>query len=333
MRILRRLFLFRWVRSIACLLHGARVHPLCVFYVNRGRVSLGTGTRMAARSIVDVQGDGRFVTGTGVWISTDVEVQTDSQVLIGDGATIQRRCSINGAVEIGDFCIFAPNVFVSSGSHPFRAFPALPIREQERRLSLNPSDSVGSVDEPVWIQNDCWIGTNVVVSPGVTIGRGCVVGANAVVTHDAAPYSVLAGVPARVISQRLQWRPLPMLDPADENSVAYVLSGRRTQLADGNHAFQVSRTSGRLCAALSGFQRPYTVRIHYFSTKVCQILAGGDRISLHAGVGEAVVACGGLGTGEHLRFELALIDAGDVDSVFLTCLASSEDSPQPQVPS
>jgi acetyltransferase-like isoleucine patch superfamily enzyme len=128
-----------------------------------------------------------------------VEIETEAQVEIGAGTTIQRRCTINGRTKIGQGCIFAPNVFVSSGTHAFREWPNLPIREQERILAAEGR----SLDRAVWIQDDCWLGTNVVVSPGVTIGKGSVIGANAVVTQDVPPYSVVAGVPGRVIAKRL----------------------------------------------------------------------------------------------------------------------------------
>jgi acetyltransferase-like isoleucine patch superfamily enzyme len=75
--------------------------------------------------------------------------------------------------------------------------------------------------KPVRIEAWADIGTNAVILPGVTVGRGSIVGAGAVVTHDVPPFSVVAGVPARVIRSRipealppsveeaaiLQWKP------------------------------------------------------------------------------------------------------------------------------
>ena len=52
------------------------------------------------------------------------------------------------------------------------------------------------------IGNDVWIGSNVKVLDGVTIGDGSVVGAGSVVNVDIPPYSVAAGVPAKVIKRR-----------------------------------------------------------------------------------------------------------------------------------
>jgi hypothetical protein len=57
------------------------------------------------------------------------------------------------------------------------------------------------------IHDDCWIGTNVVIMPNVTVGRGSIIGANSVITKNVAPYQVVAGVPAKVISTRLNFSP------------------------------------------------------------------------------------------------------------------------------
>ena len=54
----------------------------------------------------------------------------------------------------------------------------------------------------VTIGNDVWIGQRVMIMPGVTIGDGCIIAAGAVVTKDVAPYSIVGGVPARVLKMR-----------------------------------------------------------------------------------------------------------------------------------
>ena len=56
-------------------------------------------------------------------------------------------------------------------------------------------------NEPIEIKDDVWIGANAIVLPGVTIGKRCIIGAGSVVTKDFPDYSVVAGVPGKVIKQ------------------------------------------------------------------------------------------------------------------------------------
>lgn len=53
----------------------------------------------------------------------------------------------------------------------------------------------------VKLEDDCWIGTGAIILPGITIGKCSIVGAGAVVTKDVPPYSVVAGVPAKVMKK------------------------------------------------------------------------------------------------------------------------------------
>lgn len=68
-----------------------------------------------------------------------------------------------------------------------------------RPPGLPPYNRFGA---PLSVGHDVWIGANAVITRGVTVGHGAVVAANAVVTRDVAPYSVVAGVPARVVKAR-----------------------------------------------------------------------------------------------------------------------------------
>lgn len=68
------------------------------------------------------------------------------------------------------------------------------IQNHEKR----PEDDPGVV-----IGNDVWIGTRAVILPGVTVGDGAIIAAGAVVTEAVMPYSIVAGVPARLV--RMRW--------------------------------------------------------------------------------------------------------------------------------
>ena len=57
-------------------------------------------------------------------------------------------------------------------------------------------------ERPVVIGNDVWIGDRVIILPGVHVGDGSILAAGAVVTKDVPPYSIVGGVPAKLIRMR-----------------------------------------------------------------------------------------------------------------------------------
>ena len=94
-----------------------------------------------------------------------------------------------GGIAIGDHVLFGPDVVVSSENHLFD--------DVDKRI-----DEQGVTRHGVVIEDDCWIASKAVILDGVLIVRGSVVAAGSVVTCDVPPYSVVAGVPAKVIRQR-----------------------------------------------------------------------------------------------------------------------------------
>jgi len=90
-------------------------------------------------------------------------------------------------VEIGEHCMLANGCFVTDANHRFDD-PDTPVPWQG-------FTSKG----PTRVGDNVWLGANVVVTSGVTIGDRCVIGANSVVTTDLPPFSIAAGVPAKVI--------------------------------------------------------------------------------------------------------------------------------------
>lgn len=274
---------FRWWRTLWALKYHARVHPQALLLGCRSQVELGRGCKVGARVRIDPGISGRVSIGERVWVAADVEMQTDSEVKIREGTSIQRRSTINGSTVLGRDCILAPGVFISSGTHPFRAIPHLHIREQERRLSIDAAE-MGKLDRPIWVQDDCWLGTNVVVCPGVTIGKGSVVGANSVVTHDVTPYSVVAGCPARMVGRRLEWLPPSSLDPAREVDHPYLLDARLRRDERGI-CIEVN-ASAPLLAALSIPAENYRIQIVWRATQELAVMAGERKLNLPAGEGK-----------------------------------------------
>jgi acetyltransferase-like isoleucine patch superfamily enzyme len=176
-------------------------------------IRIGEGTR------IELAPGSALALGDRVSLSRSVHIslQPECRMRIGAGTTVQDHCRIYVNVTIGRNCVFAPNVFMSSGTHVFEAMPAKLIQEQDR---LAPATS-----RPIRIFGDCWFGINAVIAPGVTVGRGCVLGANTVLTADLARCSAAVGNPARVVCERLAFSPKPRIDAADEQDAPYVYDG------------------------------------------------------------------------------------------------------------
>jgi acetyltransferase-like isoleucine patch superfamily enzyme len=212
-----------------------------------GRVIYGKGVRLGEGTRIDLAAGSRLIFGDGVVTgrSAYFYLGPGQQQAIGERTSIQDGCRIFGDVAIGRGCIFAPNVFVSAGSHTFDTLPHLPIPEQER-VAPTP-------DRAIRVLDDCWIGINAVLAPGVTVGRGCVVGANAVVTTDLEPYSVAAGVPARPIRKRLEFVPPARIEATRESDLPYFYDGfelapgpRDELVCDGNFSLALRHPGARV---------------------------------------------------------------------------------------
>ena len=68
---------------------------------------------------------------------------------------------------------------------------------------ITEAEKPKGLDKDVVVEEDVWIGCNVTLLSGVTVGRGSVIAAGAVVTKSCPPYSLLGGVPAKVIKIRM----------------------------------------------------------------------------------------------------------------------------------
>ncbi|EMY61699.1 acyltransferase [Leptospira terpstrae] len=162
--------------------------------------------------------------GEGVYIGRHVEIGPNQKIEIGDYTSIQDRTIILGDVSIGRYCTFASNIYISSGNHYFDKFPELNIKDQDVRVIQN-LELGKKHSKPVVIEDDCWLGANVFVMNGIKIGKGSVIGANAVITKDILPYSVVAGVPAKKIRNRINFIPPSYLYYNRTEDLPYFYSG------------------------------------------------------------------------------------------------------------
>lgn len=85
------------------------------------------------------------------------------------------------------------------------------IRETLKESIKTYSERFKPTESDIVIGNDVWVGEGAFISRGVTIGDGAIVAARAVVTKDVPPYSIVAGVPARVIKYRFDKKSIERL--------------------------------------------------------------------------------------------------------------------------
>lgn len=119
-------------------------------------------------------------------------VELGNDIHIGE----DNRFMCTGApIVIGDHVMFGPDVTLITGNHRINILG-------KYMTEVECSDKSPEDDLPIVIKGDNWIGARAIILKGVEIGVGAVVAAGAVVTNNVPPYSIVGGVPARVISYR-----------------------------------------------------------------------------------------------------------------------------------
>lgn len=123
------------------------------------------------------------------WRSTAVEMGEDTfanfgMIVSDDYSSGEVLLTIGNHVSIAPHVVFAP-VSEPNNSALLKKHPYVAANLVERRKIV--------------VEDDAWIGAHVTILPGVMIGRGAIIGAGAVVTENVAPFTIVAGVPARVI--------------------------------------------------------------------------------------------------------------------------------------
>jgi acetyltransferase-like isoleucine patch superfamily enzyme len=112
--------------------------------------------------------------------------------------------SIINNVCIGKFCSIGLGLKVGLGIHPTDFISTCPIFYSNTDLGVIQitENKYFAEYKKTKIGNDVWIGANVFINEGVTIGDGAIIGAGSIVTKDVSNYSIVGGVPAKIIKYR-----------------------------------------------------------------------------------------------------------------------------------
>lgn len=109
-------------------------------------------------------------------------------------------------LKIGKFCSIAcgAKFLFNSANHTMSSLSTYPFPLFYEEWGISKKDVTKSWDNKgnIIIGHDVWIGFEAIILAGVTIGNGAIIGARSVVTKDVPPYTIVAGVPARIVRKR-----------------------------------------------------------------------------------------------------------------------------------
>lgn len=144
-------------------------------------ISLGNGVRIGKRTVLAAHS-----TYNGIKYNPSIEI--GNSVNIGQDSNIS--CINN--IKIANNVLIGRKVMINDNSHGVFERNMLDVPPR-----LRPLSSKGSIT----IDENVWIGEMVCILSGVHIGRGSIIGAGSIVTKDVPPYSLAAGIPAKIIKQ------------------------------------------------------------------------------------------------------------------------------------
>jgi acetyltransferase-like isoleucine patch superfamily enzyme len=199
-------FLFGWIPSLIGIIIRSFFYRFLLqskgkFFIQTGvilkqprNITLHDGVYLDNRVYIHATPHGIEIgANTRVMLNAELHVYNfrglpSSRISIGENSVIGPFSIImgHGGTSIGDNVIISPRVSILPINHLFEN-KNIPIREQ------------GISAHGITIENNVWIGAGAIILDGVHIGQGSVVGAGAVVTKDVPPYTMVLGVPARVI--------------------------------------------------------------------------------------------------------------------------------------
>lgn len=144
------------------------------------RLRAAAGQRLLdyAGTNINIEHGATFGSGKGIQLGARSGLGVDAEIL--------------GPVISGDDVMMGPRCTIISANHRF----------DDVTVPMN-TQGWAPTDRPVVVEDDVWIGANVTITAGVRIGTGSVLAAGSVVTADIPPFSIVGGVPARVLRSRL----------------------------------------------------------------------------------------------------------------------------------
>ena len=134
--------------------------------------------------------------GKGVRIDTTASITHAERIYLDDYAHISQNSYVwargdDAVIRLGKDVMMGPGVFILNSHHDYSQTNLAPRYQPDQSADVIIEDRV-------------WLGAFSIILPGVTIGHDSVIAANSVVTKSVPPFSIVAGVPGKVVRSRLE---------------------------------------------------------------------------------------------------------------------------------
>jgi len=132
--------------------------------------------------------------GKGTRIRPTVLFRDAERIFIGEGCTINHNNILwagkkEAIIRLGKHVMTGPNVMMCAYNHGME-------------LGDTPMIDQPFTEGDIIVEDDVWIGAGCILLAGAKVGKGAVLGAGSVVTKELPPYSICAGVPAKVVKEK-----------------------------------------------------------------------------------------------------------------------------------
>ena len=164
-----------------------------------GMCRFGKNVTLENGVMIDGLSEHGIVFGNNVFIGSHSIIRCSNMTNIGQGLVIGPNSSCDA------WCFFGAGGMITIGSDVIMGQHSAFHAETHLHASTDvPIRTQGLEAQPITIEDDCWIGANVTFLGGAYLGRGSIVGAGSVVRGTFPAFSVIAGIPAKIIKSRLR---------------------------------------------------------------------------------------------------------------------------------